>query len=152
VDWSGSNGRDGRVPAPKLGDCWFAEKRNNFVGLVNVVMNRDMSLRAEWVPANETEQADRDSSPGLLPPRLRLGCKLGSWALPSHRVLCGTADALGYRHGGREHDGLMRRDREALLELLLHVVGAVLESSVAVLFVNGSVMLVRHLATVQDEA
>jgi len=120
------------------------EKRNKFVGLVNVVRNRDMPLKAK------STWGGSDSPLRLLPERLHLGGKLGSGIRHKCRVVSGTTAALGYRHGKREDTGLMRRDGEALFELLLYVVGAVLESSVVVLLVDGSVMLMRHLATIQD--
>jgi hypothetical protein len=121
------------------------EKMNKFVGLVNVIRNRDKLLRVK-------STADDGSPMRLLPAQLHLGGKLGSGILHECRVVSGTTAALGYRYGKRENAGLMRRNGESLLELLLYVVGAVLEPAVVVFVVDSSVMLVGHLAAIQDEA
>lgn len=46
----------------------------------------------------------------------------------------------------------MGRENESALNLLLHKLRAVLESPISVLLKDGSVMLMRHLATIQDHA
>lgn len=48
--------------------------------------------------------------------------------------------------------GVQALEREAALDLLLHELGAVLESLITVLFEDGSVVLVGHLAAVEDHA
>ena len=48
--------------------------------------------------------------------------------------------------------GVQALERETALDLLLHELGAVLESLITVLFKDGSVMLMRNLTAVEDHA
>lgn len=57
-------------------------------------------------------------------------------------------------HGGRgwRGVGVQALEREAALDLLLHELGAVLESLIIVLVKDGCMVLMRYLATIEDHA
>ena len=71
-------------------------------------------------------------------------------------VAVGGVDAVARprapRLGEERIGGRAGRDREAAVDLLLHELGAVLESLIIVLLKDGSMVLMRHLATVEDHA